>query len=132
VTIHTLISLGVEQQSNSDTEAPIISSTNSSENDIALLPNSDNTHSVKWSQWYKPSQGLRESIDQGLIACQSVFDGYEGHEEYLIQREFFHPPAFTANKSEIGTMYMHQAMCQPDWKQFVRAMQEEINTHPEN
>ena len=107
-----------------------MSSSISSENDKAPLTNSDNTHSVKWSKWHKCSQHLRESIEQGLIACQSVFDAYEGREEYLIQISLSHPLACTANKSDIDTMYMHQTMC--DWKQFVRTMQEEINTHTEN
>jgi DNA-nicking Smr family endonuclease len=40
--------------------------------------------------------------------------------------------AFAANKSDPDTMYMHQAMRQPDKEQFKKAMQEEINAHTEN
>jgi hypothetical protein len=124
--------INAEHQNVSDTEPPFMSAINTPENVEVPLTNSDNTNPVKWSQRHKPSQRLRESIDQGLIAFQSVFDDYEGHEEYLIQRELSHPLAFAANKSDSDTMYMHQAMRQPDRKHFVKAMQDEINAHTEN
>ena len=94
--------------------------------------NSENNQQVKWSQWHAPSQHLRKSIEQGLLGLQCTFNDYEGHEEYLIQREMSQPIAFVANKSDPDTMYMHQAMCQPDKEQFQKAMQEEINAHTEN
>jgi Reverse transcriptase (RNA-dependent DNA polymerase) len=105
---------------------------NSSENVKDPLTNADHFISFQWSQQHKPSQRLRESIDQGLIAFQSVFDDYEGHEEYLIQRELSHPLTFAANRVDSDTMHMRQAMRQPDRKQFVMAMQDEINAHTKN
>ena len=80
--------------------------------------NSENNQQVKWSQWHAPSQHLRKSIEQGLLGLQCTFNDYEGHEEYLIQREMSQPIAFAANKSDPDTMYMHQAMHQPDKEQF--------------
>jgi predicted SnoaL-like aldol condensation-catalyzing enzyme len=122
----------MEHQNMSDTRTIVTPFTNSPKNVKAPLTNSDNSPPVQWLQQHKPSQLLRESIDQGLIAFQSVFDDYEGHEEYLIQKELSHPLAFAANKVDLDTMYMHQAMHQPNRKQFVKAMQDEINAHTKN
>ena len=121
-----------EPQKDSDAETPIVSSTDNANDVTSSLTHSNLTQPGKWSKQHKPSQRLRESIDQGLISFQSVFDVYEGHEEYLIQRELTHPLAFTANKADSDTMYMHQAMRQPDRKQFIKAMQDEIDAHTEN
>ena len=40
--------------------------------------------------------------------------------------------AFSANKSDPDTMYMHQAMRQPDKENFKKTMMEEINAHTNN
>ena len=40
--------------------------------------------------------------------------------------------AFATNKSDPDTMYMHQAMQQPDKEKFKQAMVEEIKAHTEN
>ena len=128
----TSLPSNMEHQNMSDARTIILPSPNSPENVKAPLTKSDNSPSVQWLQQHKPSQRLRESIDQGLIAFQSVFDDYKGHEEYLIQKELSHPLAFAANKADSDTIYMHQAMRQPDRKQFVKAMQDEINAHTKN
>ena len=96
------------------------------------ITNSENHQQVKWSQRHAPTQRLRESIEQGLYGLQCNFYDYEGHEEYLIQRELLQPLAFAANKSDPDTMYMHQVMWQPDKEQFKQAMLDEINAHTEN
>lgn len=75
---------------------------------------------------------MRESIEQGLLGFQSTFDDREGQEEWAIQKEMAQPLAFAANKSDPDTMYMHQAMCQPDKDKFKQAMMDEIKAHTEN
>ena len=90
----------IEHQNVSDAKTIVTPPPNSPENVKAPLTNSDHYKSVQWSQRHKPSQHLRESIDQGLNAFQSVFNDYEGHEEYMIQKELSHPLAFAANKAE--------------------------------
>ena len=85
---------------------------------VTTITKSENYQQFKWSHWHAPSQHLREIIEQGLLGLQCTFDNYEGHEEYLIQREMLQPLAFAANKSDPDTMYMHQAMHQPDKEQF--------------
>ena len=49
-----------------------------------------------------------------------------------MQRELSHPLVFAANRADLDTMYMHQAMPQPDRMQFDKAMQDEINAHTKN
>ena len=107
-------------------------STNEPTEDAHVPTNYNHKQPVQWSQRHAPSQRLKESIEQGLLGFQATFNDYEGHEEYLIQRELSQPIAFAASKSDSDTMYMHQAMNQPDKRQFQRAMQEEINAHTEN
>ena len=99
--------INIKPQKDSDAETPIVLPTDNAKDVVNSLTNSDFTQPGMWSKQHKPSQRLRESIDQGLISFQSVFDDYEGHEEYLIQRELTHPLALTANKADLDTMYMH-------------------------
>jgi predicted SnoaL-like aldol condensation-catalyzing enzyme len=42
------------------------------------------------------------------------------------------PIVFAASKSDPDTMYYHQAMKQPDAKQFRAALQKEIGNHMDN
>jgi hypothetical protein len=75
---------------------------------------------------------LRESIKQRLFGLQYTFDNFEGHEENLIQRKLLQSLDFASNKSDPNTMYMHQAVHQPDKEHFKKVMLDEINAHTKN
>lgn len=94
------------------------------------IPESD--PEVRWSKRHTPTQCLRESLEQGLLGFQATFDSHDGQEEWLIQKDMAQPLAFAANKSDPDTMYMHQAMQQPDKKKFKQGMMEEIKAHTKN
>ena len=53
---------------------------------------------------------------------------YHGTEEYEIQQQMADPIAFAAS-SDPDIMYLHEAMKQPDRKQFVQVMIDEVTTH---
>ena len=57
-------------------------------------------------------------------------DVYHGADEYEIQREMADPIAFAAS-SDPDVMYLHEAMKQPDKKEFLKAMVDEVTTHTE-
>ncbi|KAI2494579.1 hypothetical protein MHU86_19949 [Fragilaria crotonensis] len=48
--------------------------------------------------------------------------------EYLLQNSLDDPIAFSAS-SDPDTMYLHEAMRQPDWPQFQQAMRDEVMAH---
>ena len=75
---------------------------------------------------------MRESIEQRLFGLQCTFDNFEGHEEYLIQRELLQSLDFASNISDPNTMYMHQVVQQPDKEHFKKATLDEINAHTKN
>lgn len=81
----------------------------------------------KWSRRHTPTQRLKEYM--GFTA--SYEEDYEGEEEYKIQHEMNDPIAFAAN-SNPDDMYYHEAMKAPDRKQFVEAMDTEVQSHLEN
>lgn len=99
-------------------------------NDMDDLPSS----ARRWSRRHKPTQRLIESRQQaiGLMTeMQSVDDDqYDGEIEYDIQRQMADPIAFAAS-SDPDTMYLHEAMKQPDREKFIDAMVKEVNTHTE-
>jgi hypothetical protein len=98
------------------------------ENEGATAPNRGG---VRWSTRHKPSQRLRESLSQGLLSFHSVFSDIDGDEEYLLQEAMSNPLAYAASADK-DTMYLHQAMRQPDKKQFVQAMVDEVTAHTKN
>ncbi|KAI2497267.1 hypothetical protein MHU86_17231 [Fragilaria crotonensis] len=49
--------------------------------------------------------------------------------EYLLQNSLDDPIAFSAASSDPDTMYLHEAMRQPDWPQFQQAMRDEVTAH---
>ena len=55
----------------------------------------------------------------------------DGETEYALQEEMSNPIAYAASADK-DTMYMHQAMRQPDKKQFIQAMVEEVTAHTKN
>ena len=101
----------------------------------------------RWSRRHKPTRRLIESIEQAaafvskrLAGCdeceecegkeQNDYDTevYHGEDEYEIQHQMADPIAF-ATSSDPDVMYLHEAMKQPDRKQFVQAMIDEVTTH---
>ena len=103
-----------------------------------------------WSRRHKPTQRLIESMEQASTtatqtrAYQAVKhdapqttgagndyddDVYHGT-EYEIQRQMADPIAFAAS-SDPDIMYLHKAMKQPDKKEFVQAMVDEVATYTE-
>ena len=109
----------------------------------------------RWSRRHKPTQRLIESQAQAAerattylsirqCACDHASndtcecgqgndydnDVYHGEEEYEIQRKMADPIAFAAS-ADPDVMYLHEAMRQPDRKEFVQAMIDEVTTHTE-
>jgi hypothetical protein len=86
---------------------------------------------VKDSARYTQSVQQRE---ENLVAWEVLTDNddslsqYPQQEEWEIQQAMQDPIAF-ATHSDPDTMYMHQAMKQPDKKEFLQAMDKEINDH---
>ena len=111
-------------------------------------PSNETTSVRKWSKRHKPTRRLIESQEQEstryaayLSKTQEVSDTgssandydrdvYHGVEEYEIQRQMSDPIAFAAS-SDPDIMYLHEAMKQPDKREFVQAMVDEVTTHTE-
>ena len=111
-------------------------------------PEAETTSVRKWSRRHKPTQRLiesqeqesaryaaylsknRETIDAGSDTNDYDQDVYHGVEEYEIQRQMTDPIAFAAS-SDPDIMYLHEAMKQPDKREFVQAMVDEVTTHTE-
>ena len=118
----------------------------------------EDTGMRRWSRRHKPTRRLIESQEQARAAtanhrayhattkaktrkatdeecdacCGNDYDRdvYHGPEEYEIQRQMADPIAFAAS-SDPDIMYLHEAMRQPDKKEFVQAMIDEVTTHTE-
>ena len=86
---------------------------------------------IKWSQRHKPSTRLLESREQAGLVYSSIFDDADGDEEIWLQINIAHPIAYAVS-TDPDTMYMEQAMLQPDRKQFLKAMADEVNAHTQN
>jgi hypothetical protein len=86
---------------------------------------------VKDSTRYTQSVKQR---DQNLVAWEVLTDNddsisqYPQQEEWDIQQQMEDPMAF-ATHSDPDTMYMHQAMKQPDKAEWLKAMDQEVNDH---
>ena len=87
--------------------------------------------SVKWSKRHKPSLQLQESFEQRKLVFSTIFDDIDGDEEIQQQVQMSDPIAYSAS-SDPDTMYMDQAMKQPDRKQFIKAMVDEVAAHTNN
>ena len=111
----------------------------------------DEANVRRWSRRHKPTQRLIESRVQeaahsadprayltktlesdNSTAGDNDYDNeiYHGDDEYEIQRKMSDPIAFAAS-SDPDIMYLHEAMKQPDKREFVQAMFEEVMTHTE-
>ena len=89
----------------------------------------------RWSARHKPTQRLIDSgnLPKAVAMTTTAENGeneevYEGEVEYEIQKRMSDPIAFAAS-ADPDTMYLHEAMKQPDKKQFIQAMLDEVNTH---
>lgn len=89
----------------------------------------------------RPTQRMRESYMQRAWACWSATtnedtkrsDQYAVFEnrEYEIQQNAADPLCFAAT-ADPDTMYLHQAMKEPDKAQFLQAMKDEVESHLKN
>ncbi len=113
-----------------------------------IPPAEEQTDIRRWSRRHKPTRRLIESQEQarehhsttaylaatagktpeGLGDNDYDREVYHGEEEYEIQRKMADPIAFAAS-ADPDTMYLHEAMKQPDKKEFVQAMVDEVTTH---
>ncbi|KAL7580919.1 hypothetical protein ACA910_005738 [Epithemia clementina (nom. ined.)] len=93
-------------------------------------------HQTRSGRVVKPTQRYLEGLQQrrqGLVAWEILLD-QEGEsppttaEQFEIQSAMENPVAFAAT-ADPDTMYLHEAMRQPDREQFMLAMQKEINDH---
>ena len=108
---------------------PSVASTNVIEKEAAT------NSTTRWSRRHKPTQRLIESRQQAIGLMTELQeklddDQYDGEVEYDIQRQMADPIAFAAS-SDPDTMYLHEAMRQPDREQFIEAMVKEVTTHTE-
>jgi hypothetical protein len=68
---------------------------------------------------------------QRLIEVYSAYYDAMHEDDYKMQDDMTDPIAFLARTSDPDTMYYHQAMKQPDRKEFAKAVIKEINDHVE-
>jgi len=73
---------------------------------------------------------MRESLDQnkGKRAFQSTYYEVMHEADYTIQNESNDPISFLA-KTDADTMYLYQALREPDRDQFIKAVIREVNNH---
>ena len=81
--------------------------------------------------YYVNQQTKLQDWSDVVIAHSSFFSDavFASNPELYVNRSLYIP---YANKSDPDTMYMHQAMRQPDKEQFKQAMLDEINAHTKN
>jgi Reverse transcriptase (RNA-dependent DNA polymerase) len=83
---------------------------------------------VPETQAFNSTAGSRE---QAGLVFSSIFDDGDGDEEICLQTNMSHPIAYPAS-TDPDTMYMDQAMLQPDRIQLLKAMADEVNAHTQN
>jgi len=89
---------------------------------------------IRWSQRHKPSLRLQESVQQGLLVySSSILEDHVGDEEYQLQVQMEDPIVFAAKTSDTDTtMRADQALREPDRKEFIVAMENEVMAHHNN
>ena len=60
-----------------------------------------------------------------------MFEDIDGDEEYQLHEAMQDPIAFAGKTSDPDTMYVDQALREPDRKEFIKAMVDEVNAHME-
>jgi hypothetical protein len=73
----------------------------------------------------KPTQRLRESIQQQNVAFEAQFTL---NLQDKLEIDITHPIAYAAS-SDPDTMHLHQALQQPDAEEFRKAMKKELEDH---
>ena len=86
-------------------------------------PTTRSGRKVKWSRKFQ--EGMESHTTS--VVDDAYYDALH-QEDYRIQEEMTNPFSFAAS-SDPDTMYYHQAMRQPDKKEFVKAMVKEFNDH---
>ena len=83
----------------------------------------------------KMTDRMRESIEQGLLArnstvthCDEEYFEVMHNLDYSIQQDLDSPITYLA-KTDRDTMYLHQALREPDREKFVQAVIKEMNDH---
>ena len=81
----------------------------------------------------RPTQRLIEMYAAELQAAHATFEAYEifATPEHEVQ-EIFHPLEAFAASADPDTMYLHQAMRQPDRDKFIAAMVKEVDMQTSN
>lgn len=85
----------------------------------------------------KPTQRYQESVQQrseGIVSyftSHETIDPHQYNEEHLLGQFESDPIAFKAT-ADPDTMYLHEAMKEPDAKQFQEAMRKEVAEHTDN
>ena len=96
--------------------------------DTAMPP----TSTSRYGRQRRPTRRMLESQElraSGHVAYSTYYDALH-EDDYLLQDEMADPIAFIA-RSDPDTMYFHQAMKQPDRKQWRAAVVKEVNDHIE-
>ena len=70
-------------------------------------------------------------MDQQGLVYLFILDDVDGDKEVQSQAMLLHPISYAAS-SDSDTMYLDQAMKQPDRKQFIQAMAKEVAAHTNN
>ena len=70
-------------------------------------------------------------MQQRGLVYSSILDDVDGDVEMRTQEMLLNPIAYAAS-TDPNTMYLDQAMKQPDRKQFIQAMAEEVAAHTNN
>jgi hypothetical protein len=93
----------------------------------------DNAIRTKSGRVSKPTERMRESIEQQMDGLVSLFVEWEVYHDdaYTIQTEMENPLAFAASTNP-DVMYLDQAMNEPDREKFREAMVKEVQAHTEN
>ena len=143
---------GHQEPAGADPEVTVGNEEPAEEPPPLISPGTDNQEegdpTRRWSRRHKPTQRLIESREQAAAASANRraymasqdsaaeetegndydVDVYHGPEEYEVQRQMSDPIAFAAS-SDPDIMYLHEALKQPDKKEFIQAMVNEVTTH---
>ena len=77
-------------------------------------------------------EGLWTAMQAKLEHDYKYYVAYETIHEWNPESEEMHPMQAYAASADPDTMYYHEAMKEPDRKQFIKAMQKEVESHTSN
>jgi hypothetical protein len=117
---------------NNDIEPTPTETATPTPNPITPAIQQDQTGTSRRGRVRRPTQRLRESINQGLnITSYSTYYDALHEEDFAIQDQMQDPIAFKAS-SDPDTMHYHEAMAAPDRGEFLEAIVKEVNAHIEH